>query len=475
MKTIVTAGTSMPEIPALRAVSAGSETTVIQRGCKSIGKLRFSHILRAAALSGLLSFGLAHAAMAKTWCVNPGGTSGCSSTIGAAVLAAAANDQIMIGAGEYAEAVVLTKPLGLIGAGPDATIVNAHGLANGIYVDGLDNPGMSGVLITGLTVINANYEGILVTNTTDSLISNNHVASNDQSLNYANGTCAGQPVFETNEGDDCGEGIHLMGTFGVTVANNVVELNAGGILLSDETGQNYENLITGNSVHDNALDCGITLASHAPSPKASSTVPYGVFSNTVIGNTSSGNGIIGSGAGVGIFAPGPGNLNFGNKIIGNIVLNNGASGIAMHNHAAPAGAPGANLNDNVIIGNYISGNGSDTKDASTSGPVGINVYSVAPIYQTQIMNNTIQNEALDVELNAPGSMDVHLNNLLGSGAGVTSTGKGTINATMNYFGCAGGAGSSGCSTASGTGVTSTPGLSSPVSSAAPVPSGNGQQ
>ena len=140
-------------------------------------------------------------------------------------------------------------------------------------MDGLDNPGLTGVLVTGLTVMNANFEGILVTNTTNSLISNNHVANNDQSLNYAASTCAGQPVFETNEGDDCGEGIHLVGTFAVTVANNVVELNSGGILLTDETGQTYENLITGNSVHDNALDCGITLASHAPSPKAASSCP----------------------------------------------------------------------------------------------------------------------------------------------------------------------------------------------------------
>jgi len=439
--------------------------SILERGLK--------YALHAAVFSGLLNLGLGHPAMAKTWCVNSGGTSGCYGTIAAAVSAAAANDQIMIAPGEYAEDVVLNKPVALIGAGADATIINAHGLANGIYVDGLDNPGMSGVLVTGLTVMNANYEGILVTNTTDSLISNNHVANNDQSLNYANSTCAGQPVFETSEGDDCGEGIHLVGTFAVTVANNVVELNAGGILLTDETGQNYENLITSNSVHDNALDCGITLASHSPSPKASSTLPYGVFSNTVMGNNVSGNGLIG--AGVGIFAPGPGNLAFGNKVIRNVLENNGLPGIAIHNHAAPPGAPAASLNDNVIMGNFISGNGADTQDAATPGTAGINVYSVAAVYQTQILENTIQNEAFDVVMNHPGGLDVHLNNLLGTGVGVANLGKGTINATMNYFGCPGGAGTAGCSTVSGSGVVSSPAMHTPVASAPPASTLSGQR
>lgn len=417
---------------------------------------------------------MGHPAMAKTLCVNPGSTSGCYTTIGAAVSAAAANDQINISPGEYAEAVVLNKPLALVGSGADATIINAHGLAHGIYVDGLDNPGMTGVLVTGLTVMNANFEGILVTNTTNSVISNNHVANNDQSLNYATSTCPGQPVFETSEGDDCGEGIHLVATFSVTVANNVVELNAGGILLTDETGQNYENLITSNSVHDNALDCGITLASHPPSPKASSPLPYGVFSNNVVGNNVSGNGIIGAGAGVGIFAPGAGNLNFGNKVIGNVLENNGLPGVAIHNHAAPPATPGVNLNDNVIMRNFISGNGADTEDAATPGTAGINVYSVAAVYQTQILENTIENEAVDVAMNNPGALDVHLNNLLGTGVGVANLGKGTVNATMNFFGCAGGAGTTGCSTVSGSAVVSSPVLNSPVASAPSASSPTGQ-
>ena len=154
-----------------------------------------------------------------------------------------------------------------------------------------------------------------------------------------------------------------------------------------------------------------------------------------------------------------------NKVIGNILENNGLPGVTIHNHAAPPTAPGVNLNDNVIMGNFISGNAADTADAATPGTAGINVYSVAAVYQTQILENTIQNEALDVVMNNPGAMDVHLNNLLGSGVGVANLGKGTVNATVNFFGCAGGPGATGCTTVSGPAVVSSAPLSSPLGSA----------
>lgn len=417
---------------------------------------------------------LGNCAMAATLCVNPGGTSGCTATIAAAVKAANSGDQVKIAPGQYSEDVLITKPISLVGAGSGSTIINAKGLANGIYVDGLDNPGLSNVLITGVTVLNANFEGILATNTSYLVISNSHVTNNDQSLVYSASTCAGQPVFETNEGDDCGEGIHLVGVDHATISNNEMDLNSGGILLSDETGVTHDNLILGNSVHDNALDCGITLASHSPSPAASSKLPYGVFNNSVIGNSAARNGLIGAGAGVGIYAAGPGNLAFGNKVIGNTITNNGLPGVTVHNHASVAGAPGINLNDTVIIGNYISGNAADTEDAATSGPTGINIYGVAAIYGTIISQNTIVNESVDVVMNNPGSMEVHMNNLLAGGTGLANLGKGIMDGSMNYFGCAGGAGATGCGTVSGSAVGSTPWLSAPVSTAPAANQGKGR-
>ena len=410
--------------------------------------------LRSCAFFGLLSAGLCTAVSAKTLCVNPGGTTGCSSTIGAAVSAASAGDTINIAAGEYVEAVIVKKSLALVGAGSDSTVINARGLPNGIYIDGLDNPGLSHVQVTGMTVINANYEGILITNASYVVVANNHVAANDQSLNYAAGTCPGQPAFETSEGEDCGEGIHLAGVSFSTISNNNVELNSGGILLTDETGITYVNQITGNSVHDNALDCGITLASHPPSPQATSTLPYGVINNTISLNRVISNGKIGAGAGIGVFAPGPGNQAYGNQIISNVIENNGLPGVTVHNHAAPPGAPAVNLNAIVIAGNYISGNGADTADAATPGTAGINIYGVAGIWATEIMQNTIVNEAYDVVMNNPGSMDVHVNNLLGTGVGVTNLGKGGLDASANYFGCATGPGTAGCTTVGSTSILS---------------------
>lgn len=415
---------------------------------------------------GLAILSAGQVTSAATLCVNPKGSSGCYKTIGAAVSAAAAGDQINIGPGQYSESVTVNKTLSLVGAGAGSTIIDAQGLSNGIYIDGLDNSGLSGVLITGLTIRNANFEGVLVTNTSNSVISNNHITNNDQGLNYSAATCPGQPTFETNEGMDCGEGMHLVGTFAVTVTNNVVDLNSGGILLSDETGPNFENLITGNTVRDNPFDCGITLASHAPSPEASSKLPYGVFSNNIVGNTVLSNGLAGAGAGVGIFAPGPGNMSPENKVIGNVIMNNAQAGVAVHNHAAPPGAPAVNLNDLVIMRNYISGNGADTADAATPGPVGINIYGVAGIYATQILENTIDNEADDVVINNPGGSSVHMNNLLGGGVGINNLGKGFVDGTVNFFGCPGGPGTTGgCSAVKGSGVTSSPSLGAPVPTA----------
>ena len=128
------------------------------------------------------------------------------------------------------------------------------------------------------------------------------------------------------------------------VVDNEVAYNSGGILITDETGPNQGNLISGNNVHDNPYDCGITLASHGPATSVIPTaaLPYGVTDNTISNNVSTHNGyqVPGAGAGVGIFAPFPGTTDAGNVVIDNVLRNNGLPGVTMHNHAAaPAPAP----------------------------------------------------------------------------------------------------------------------------------------
>ena len=421
-------------------------------------------------LIGLSLLCWAGAANAATLCVNKNGRAGCSSTISAAVAAASPGDTIVVARGIYKEDVLITKSLSLIARGNDNPTIDATGLSNGIFINGMSaapKVGVANVLISGFTVHNANFEGILVANAYDVTLRGNHVLYNDDSLDIGDGTCPNIPAFETNEGDDCGEGIHLMGAVHATVVGNEVERNSGGILISDETGPSRGNLITGNFVHDNPFDCGITMASHGPATSVipSATVSYGVFRNTIAHNVSERNGyqVPGAGAGVGIFAPFPGTTASANVVIDNDLLDNGMPGVALHNHAAaPAPAPPVNLNDNVIVGNHFSGNAADTADAATSGPTGINVYSVAPITGTVISQNTFDNEKVNVAFKAPvGQLSVHFNNFNNRGIGVDNLGSGTVNATDNWWQCPNGPGGHGCATAVGSGLYLSPWLPSP--------------
>ena len=417
-----------------------------------------------------LIIGFCQPAAAATSCVNPGGTSGCFSTIGAAVAAASAGDTIHVAPGTYTEDVVIGNSLSLVGSGPDKTIIDATGLANGVYVDGLDNPGLKNVVVTGFTLENANFEGLLVTNASSVAVWNNHMVNNDKALDAATSSCAGLPSFETDEGFDCGGGLHLMGVSHSSVADNIFENNGDGLLMSDDTGQTHDNLIVFNISRENPFDCGIVLASHPPGP-GSSAAHNGIVHNTLAFNQSIHNGfqVPGAGAGIGIFSDGTGpGLVSGNSILFNELSNNGLPGVAFHSHVGPAfGLPPDNLNNNVIVGNHISGNGPDLFDTPTPGPTGININSGGggtPITGTVISGNVIDNEAVDIAVNTPAELDAHRNNLLGEGIGVDNLGPGTVNAAKNWWGCRGGPGSGSeeCSTVSGNGVNFTPWLKHPA-------------
>ena len=404
---------------------------------------------------GATLVGTSQSAAAATLCVNPGGTGGCFSKITDAVAAAKPHDVIRVAAGSYAEDVVIGKPLSLVGANPNTTIIDATGLSNAVYVNGLDNAKLSGVVVQGFTAENANFEGILITNASNITVWNNNVLNNDKALDLKNGTCPGIPPFETAESFDCGEGLHLIGVAFSTVAKNTVEQNSGGILISDDTAANHDNLISANFVKDNTLDCGITIASHPP---FTGKAPFGISHNTISGNTSTGNGtaVKGAGAGVGIFDSVPGTSNRGNVIINNRLTHNGLPGVAMHSHTA-----GQNLDDNVIVSNYIAFNGPDTADAATPGPTGINVFGVSPVSGTVISQNVIEHEGYDIVANTPAQVNPHLNNLRGNKTGVDNIGKGSVDATENYWGCPKGPEDSACSSVKGPKVLFTPWLTKP--------------
>jgi parallel beta-helix repeat protein len=418
-----------------------------------------------------------------TLCVNPGGTGGCYSTIQAAVSAAAANDTINVAAGTYTEDVTIGKSLSLVGAGAGQSIIDATNLANGILLDGLNNPGLQNVTISGFTVQNAMFEGVLLLNTTGVQVLNNNIVNNDQVVVSTSGAtaCSNQPDYETDESYDCGGGLHLLGAVNSNVSGNMVSGNADGIIITDETQASTGNTVTNNIVNANPLVCGIVLASHPPvgSQPPNYAQHNGVNNNTISNNTSTNNGAKQGGAGVGLFADGNGpGVVMNNTVTGNTLTGNSLPGVAIHSHKGPAnGHPADNMSGNSITNNTISGNGADVADSETPGTAGINISSGdggSPITGITVTGNTINGQQVDVGVNTAVEVDISQNNLLGTGIGVANdctldgascTGS-NINAAQNYWGCSTGPGTSGCTTVSGADITSTPFLTSTANATA---------
>lgn len=426
--------------------------------------MRSAHVLSLVVVS-LFALAMARPASANTLCVNPAGSGGCYSSISAAVAAASPGDTVRVAHGTYAEFVTVPKSLSLIGENQANTVIEALNKTFGIYVDGHDNPGLTGVVISGFTVQDSNNAGIAVSNASNVTISDNEVQDNDRGLVLGNpNTCpslSAYPYF-FGEGLDCGEGIFFTGVDHSTVADNLVTNNAGGMLITDDSGASHDNVITGNTIERNiGGDCGITIPSHSGA---------GVYHNVVSDNDSSYN----SGPGVGIFAPGPGSKAFANVVIHNTLRANALPGVTMHNHAAPGVGgvppflPPVEFNDNVIVGNVISENSQDFADAATAGPTGINVYSLAPMTGTIISQNVIRQEQLDIVIKVPAvavpAVQIHLNNFPQNAVGVQNSGTAQVDATQNWWGCSGGPGANGCATISGTDVLFAPWLTSPFQS-----------
>ncbi|HLZ21774.1 MAG TPA: right-handed parallel beta-helix repeat-containing protein [Ktedonobacterales bacterium] len=414
-------------------------------------------LLRAALLvvgvAGLLAltsptFAGAPTVHAASSCVTPGGTGGCLASIQAAVSAAAAGDTITVAAGTYKESVTITKSLTLQGAGASSTIVDASGANQAFLIQGT-----SGVQLTGFTAENATLEGILVDNASQVTVSGNLVQKNDQGWQApsdpkARATCPGAAPFDQ---DDCGEGLHIRGVSDSTIADNIVQHNVGGILVTDETGPTHDNWLVGNIVQNNDRDCAITLASHPAGltpPAGPPPAGYGIYNNTIENNVAANNGA----AGVGIFTPTPGTNAYDNLVIGNTLTGNGLPGVALHSHAG-----NQNLNGNVIMYNTISGNGAD--DDAGAAPTGIIIFSdakgqAAPIDATVIAHNRISGETNGIWVGTTATnVSAHFNDLTGNGVGVNNAGTGTVDAGWNYWGCPGGPGASGCVPTMGTIMT----------------------
>ena len=143
----------------------------------------------------------------------------------------------------------------------------------------------------------------------------------------------------------------------------------------------------------------------------------------------------------------------------NTLTGNALPGVGMHSHA-----PGQVLDDDVITGNPISGNGTDGDLGPSLPTMGISISSaVVPVTGIVIAENEFKGEGMDIAVNvsnAASALSVHFNSFFGE-VGVGNLGAGSISATSNWWKCSKGPGASGCSTASGSNITADPWFTSP--------------
>jgi parallel beta-helix repeat protein len=320
-------------------------------------------------------------------------------SIGAATSAVAQGGKVVVCGGTYHEDVTVTKTLSLLGQ--SGAVIDATNQINGILVTAPD------VTVSGFRVMNAIGEGILVRSANHVTIAGNVVTNNDLGglpVNPVPNTYAECQTVGQMPGD-CGEGIHLMGSSDSTVAGNISTGNCGGINLSDETGPTAHNQIVGNVVAGNLFDCGVTVVGHNPKA-APGGVPApqvaGVYAHNIVGNSISGNGVKGAGAGVVLATGLPGGAVYDNTVQGNTISGNGMSGVTVHSHV-----PGQFLNGNVISGNSIATNNvvgdPDFAPHVDEQTTGVLVGTVSPL-SIQISGNVIANDHFGIWTTGPATV-----------------------------------------------------------------------
>jgi nitrous oxidase accessory protein NosD len=106
----------------------------------------------------------------------------------------------------------------------------------------------------------------------------------------------------------------------------------------------------------------------------------------------------GSGAGIGVFGSGPGSGAYDNLIIDNFMAGNGLAGFTIHAHH-PGGEDvnGNNVIDNTFGTNNLGGDGFDGPPVTNFKTTAIAVFSVPTVRMT-ITDNTISRNAIGIWL-----------------------------------------------------------------------------
>jgi hypothetical protein len=400
----------------------------------------------AAGASALVPLGASAASATPTWAgvtltvaTTGSDTGNCQSsacqTLGYALGQAGSNDKIVIEPGTYHESgnANVVGP-GLSGlsitstGSPTHTVIDARGNANGILIEA------SGVSVSGLTVENANLEGILAeppvsswpstptsapANISHITLAGNVVVRNDKAYDTTLPPFDACPSSATDP-DDCGEGIHLLGVSWSAVIGNRVSHNVGGILVSDggflpssasplgtPVGPAAYNLIAGNISSDNAFDCGITLPGHDPfgvatsGPNTGQPQPNvaGVYDNLVVHNVSVRNG----GAGLLDATPYPGTASYDNVFTDNSASGNGNAGFTLHSHA-----PLQDVSGVVVAGNRFGPNNlAGDPDTGVTTSTAVMLLSVVVPTSIVVTGNVIANNTNGIAYNSNISLSGH--------------------------------------------------------------------
>ena len=308
-------------------------------------------------------------------------------TIGSALKRVGDGDTVVVCAGTYREHVTLSKAVTLHGDGNPVIDATSFNVAVRITGDG--------AALEGLTITNATGQGVFATKVANITIKRNVVEHNDLGVG---GKSTYLYCTTKNFVPDCGEGIHLSGVADSRVEGNTVQNNSGGILVSDELGPTHDNVITGNTVVDNTLNCGITIVGHKRGavdadgklhPKAA-----GVYDNTFTKNVVTNNGTTGTGAGILLANPKAGMATYRNTIRANTINQNGLAGVTVNENTT-----GQYIDGNVITANIVGTNNllrSATAGQGSTTAISVFVADGARDVKVTVSSNTISSNVYGI-------------------------------------------------------------------------------
>lgn len=361
--------------------------------------------------------------------------SGCSyATIQGAVTAAAAGDTITIAAGTYTltAQILINKPLTIIGAGEDQTIIDG-GLANthGTASDGMIRVHTSreGLInLSGFTVQNfsrKNASGIRVGIMVRSNATSAFPTTYPVNLSHvkANGSATVDSATDI--------GIYAAGI--ATYPEPTISLDSITVSGTRGNGLLFEDwrndiTVTNSELHEGPLGSTSLFIGHGTPADGPNTGTITLSNNVLVGR------------GIAISQTAPGRVNGGwsnieitnNHITG---LDNTDAGIAIQ---APAAAGiGQNISNILIDGNEIQGVGYSPSDA-THFTYGIRL--TGAIDTAMVRNNDIigANAALRVADNAsglPANITVTQNRLAANEIGIENLSTTQVRAPANWWGC----------------------------------------